>query len=331
MSTVQLGRGAWSCAHARSAHRGAEPNAEPFPSRSGRAGSQGCSLPGTAAGPLPADVCVSPPLLRFVIPCISLIRQRPSWSPRANAALAPHRPERPGTGGIHASRLTPLRARGALVSCTPHLQCEAARRGEEGQGCVGCWRVAGPRLLLRGTGLPSAVLQNIRHRPAPLPAPTWTPTPTASGEIQSCVAALPPAELSLFWGVGGLAAGVHIATGRGAGAPGTSPCCVPWPAELMHHSVSSQRGIAIWPGLLFLCYQNQEIRAGQKLGSLGLWSSSGCWPLVPAGSWGLGPAPGSCTWVEDPYLLVTATEQVAPSSMGNGGSDAAGIHAFSPC
>lgn len=197
---------------------------------------------------------------------------------------------------------------------------------------MGCWRAAGPRLLSCGAELPSAVLQNIRRRPAPLPAPTWTPTPTASGGIPSCAsAALPPAELSLFWGVGGLAAGARIATGRGTGAPGTSLCCVPWPAALMHHSVSSQRGIAIWPGLLFLCYQNQEIRAGQKLGSLGLWSSSGCWPLVPAGIWGLGqelaPAPG----VEDPYLLVTATEQVTPSSMGNGGSDAAGIYAFSPC
>lgn len=144
MSTVQLGRGAWSCAHARSAHRGAEPNAEPFPSSSGCAGSQGCSLRGTAAGLLPADVCVYPPLLRFVIPCISLIRQRPSWSPRANAALAPHRPERPGTGGINASRLTPPRARGALVSCTPHLQCEAARRGEEGRGVWGAGGLQGP-------------------------------------------------------------------------------------------------------------------------------------------------------------------------------------------
>lgn len=148
MSTVQLGRGAWSCAHARSAHRGAEPNAEPFPSSSGCAGSQGCSLRGTAAGLLPADVCVYPPLLRFVIPCISLIRQRPSWSPRANAALAPHRPERPGTGGINASRLTPPRARGALVSCTPHLQCEAARRAGVCGVLAGCR--APPAVVWRG-------------------------------------------------------------------------------------------------------------------------------------------------------------------------------------
>lgn len=47
-----------------------------------------------------------------------------------------------------------------------------------------------------------------------------------------------------------------IATGGGRGTSKhqvPSLCCMFWPAQLMHHLLSSQREIAIWPGLLFLC------------------------------------------------------------------------------
>lgn len=53
-------------------------------------------------------MCVYPHLLQFVIPCISLIHQRLSWSPHAKAAMAWHRLKCPGTDKINASHLTSL-------------------------------------------------------------------------------------------------------------------------------------------------------------------------------------------------------------------------------
>lgn len=106
--------------------------------------------------------------------------------------------------------------------------CWAASRA--GAWGVPAGRAAGLRVLPRSAGLPSAPRANIRRRPAPFPASTRTPTPSASGGIPSCAfSVLPPAELSLPGGVGGLAAGSrglhHHEQGNGGHR---APVCAAW-------------------------------------------------------------------------------------------------------
>jgi len=158
--------------------------------------------------------------------------------------------------------------RRALVLLTRQFAGLQRMAGVQGAGCQGCmegWhfqqlRNGDPVTQRRGR---AASFSAQKYKPVPFSFPALHIDanhicPTENLSWASAV--LIPAE---FGGFGELAcpgaAGccrellLLRAVAGSQQAPGTWPCCRLWPARSVHHSLSSQREIAIWPGLLFPC------------------------------------------------------------------------------